>query len=61
MWPSDGVGDLRERLPWCRSSVPNGGGLPLRHEEEHGGSIVFDFMCETSGNEICTPISMDSY
>ena len=42
-------------------SVPNGGGSPLRREEERGESIVFDFMCETSGNEIWTPVSVASY
>ena len=44
-----------------RSSVPNGGGSPLRREEDHGGSIVFAFVYETGGYEIWTPVSMDSY
>ena len=30
-------------------------------EEDHGGSIVFDFMYETGGNEIWTPFSVASY
>ena len=42
-------------------SVPKGGGSPLRHEEDHGGSIVFAFMYENGGYEIWTPISMASY
>ena len=42
-------------------SVLNGGGSPLRHEEERGGSIVFDFMYETGGNEIWTPVLVASY
>ena len=42
-------------------SVPNGGGSPLRHEEECGGSIVFDFMYETGGNDIWTLVSVASY
>ena len=37
-------------------SVPNGGGFPLRREEERGGSIVF--VCVY---EIWTLVSMDSY
>ena len=39
----------------------NGGGSPLRHEEEHGGSIVLDFMYEIGGNDVWTLVSMDSY
>ena len=35
--------------------------MPLRHEEERGGSIALDFMCETGGNEIWTPVSVASY
>ena len=42
-------------------SVPNGGGSPLRHEEERGGSIVLDFLCESGGNEIWTLVSVASY
>ena len=42
-------------------SVINGGGSPLRREEYCGGSIVLDFICETGGNEIWTPISVASY
>ena len=42
-------------------SVSNGGGSPLRNEEEHGGSIVLDFMYETGGNGVWTPVSMASY
>ena len=42
-------------------SVPNGGGSPLRCEEERGGSIVFAFVYEAGGYEIWTPISMASY
>ena len=61
MWPSDGVGDRYERFHRCRLSVPNGGGSPLRCEEEHGGSIVLDFMYETGGNDVWTPVSMASY
>ena len=41
--------------------VPNGGGSPLRHEEDHGGSIVFACVYETGGYEIWTPVSMASY
>ena len=47
MWPSDGVGDRREWFHRHQLSVPNGGGSPLRREEEHGGSIALDFMSET--------------
>ena len=35
--------------------------MPLRREEERGGSIVFDLMNETGGNEIWTLVSMASY
>ena len=42
-------------------SVSNGGGSSLRHEEERGGSIVLDFMCETGGNEIWTMVLVASY
>ena len=42
-------------------SVPNGGGSPLRHEEEHEGSIVLDFMSETGGNDVWTLILVASY
>ena len=39
----------------------NGGGSPLRREEERGGSIVFDLMNETGGNEIWNPVLVASY
>ena len=42
-------------------SVSNGGGSPLRREEECGGSIVFDLMNETGGNEIWTLVLVASY
>ena len=42
-------------------SVPNGGGSPLRREEECGGSIVLDFMYETGGNDVWTPVLVASY
>ena len=42
-------------------SVPNGGGSPLRREEDRGGSIVFALVYETGGYEIWTPVSMASY
>ena len=61
MWPSNGVGYRREQLQRFRLSVPKGGGSPLRHEEDCGGSILFSCVYETSGYEIWTPISMDSY
>ena len=35
--------------------------MPLRCEEDRGGSIVFIFVYETSGYEIWTLVSMDSY
>ena len=41
--------------------VPNGGGSPLRHEEDRGGSIVFSCVYETGGYEIWTLVSMASY
>ena len=42
-------------------SVLNGGGSPLRHEEESGGSIVLDFMYETGGNDVWTLVSVAYY
>ena len=42
-------------------SVPNGGGSPLRREEERGGSIVLDSMSETSVNDVWTLVSVASY
>ena len=44
-----------------RLSVQNVGGLPLRHEEERGGSIVLDFMPETCKNDVWTPVLVASY
>ena len=41
-------------------SVLNGGRLPLRREEERGGSIVLDFY-QIGGNDVWTPVSMASY
>ena len=38
----------------------NGGGSPLRREEEHGGSIVID-VYQTDGNDVWTPVAMASY
>ena len=60
MWPFDGVRGLWERFRRCRFNVPNGGGSPLRIEEEHGGSIVLD-VYQNNGNDIWTPVSVDSY
>ena len=60
MWPFDGVGGRLEWFRRCRFSALNGGGSPLRCEEEHGGSIVLDFY-QTDGNDIWTPVSMASY
>ena len=40
--PSNGVRGHQEWSRRCRFSVPNCGGSPLRHEEEHEGSIVLD-------------------
>ena len=60
MWPSDGVRGHREWSQQCQFNVPNCGGSPLRHEEEHGGSIVLD-VYQTSGNDVWTPVSMASY
>ena len=42
-------------------SVPNGGGSPLRREEERGGSIMFDFMYEAGGYYIWTLVLVVSY
>ena len=42
-------------------SVPNCGGSPFRHEEDHGGSIMFSFVYEIGGYEIWTLVSMASY
>ena len=42
-------------------SVLNGVGSPLRHEEDHGGSIVFSCVHEIGGYEIWTLVSMASY
>ena len=39
----------------------NGGGLPLRREEECGGSIVLDFMYQTGGNDVWNLVSVASY
>ena len=35
--------------------------MPLRREEDRGGSIVFTFVYETGAYEIWTPVSMGSY
>ena len=35
--------------------------LPLRHEEECGGSIVLDLCLKLGGNDVWTPVSMASY
>ena len=42
-------------------SVPNGGGSPLRCEEDRGGSIVLDLCPKLGGNDVWTPVSMASY
>ena len=42
LWPSDGVEGRQEWTRWCWFKDPNCGGLPLRREEERGGSIVSD-------------------
>ena len=42
-------------------SVPNGGGSPLRREEDRGGSIVFTLVYENGRYDIWTTVSMDSY
>ena len=42
-------------------SVPNGGGSPLRREEDHGGSIVLDLCPKLGGNDVWTSISVASY
>ena len=42
-------------------SVPNGGGSPLRCEEDRGGSILLACVYETGGYEIWTLVSMASY
>ena len=60
MWPSDGVEGRREWSRRCQFNDLYCGGSPLRREEERGGSIVLD-VYQTSGNDVWTPVSMDSY
>ena len=55
MWPSDGVRGHREWSQRCQFNDPNCGCSPLRHEEEHGGSILLDFMYQSGGNDILDP------
>ena len=43
VWHSDGVEGHREWCRWCWFKDPKCGGSPLRHEEEHGGSVVFSW------------------
>ena len=42
-------------------SVLNGGGSPLRHEEDRGGSIVLDLCLKLGGNDVWTLVSVASY
>ena len=42
-------------------SVPNGGGSPLRREEDYGGSIVLDLCPKIGGNDVWTLVSVASY
>ena len=54
---------MRNHQEWSRQrqfSVSNCGGLTLRREEEHGGSIVLD-VYQIDGNDVWTLVSMASY
>ena len=57
MWPYDGVRGHQEWSRRCRFNVPNCGGSPLRHEEEHEGSIVLDLCMKLVEMIFWTPVS----
>ena len=62
VWPSDGLEGHREWSLWCWFKDPNCGGLPLRREEKHGGSIVFDLYVKMVkyGNDFWTLVLIAS-
>ena len=63
IFPSDGVEGHQEWSRWFWCKDPNCGGSPLKREEEHGGSIVFDLYVKMvkHGDDFWTPVLMASY
>ena len=63
VWHSDGVEGHQEWSQQCSFKDPNYGGSPLRCEEEHGGSIVFDLYVKMVkyGNDFWNLVLMASY
>ena len=49
VWPSNGVEGHQEWSQRCWFKDLNCGGSPLRHEEEHEGSIVSDLYVKMKG------------